>query len=1111
MSIVPDSARIAVSGAGVPIDAIQWPSGQFPTGSPGSNLCAFLASMNASFGFNLTPHTFTTEWVPKGDPCAFHGASGQLPPIGSKIEFYVGNFLIRGNITHADYTSTNAGTIVNVNIEDNRKELRAVKVHTEDLGGSVPSGVISVARGYREANGLTDVNNNPSDPLIREYSRILEIGSTYDQVLDAIDTAFTEDRSRFPQSELPSAAVIEANIGANVDTIRWQFNLTPLDEAITRILQDTGFDWYWSMNNNQINIINKKLPFEVTEPELLELVGQFGSASGLNETKQTGFGQDVVPDPTRFRVLGGHQHGFLNSKLLSPIDGLDTSAVDGLTYNSPGSVGDQVIFRKYWDQLTIGFYDAAGFYRTYVPTEKELQLSLAGIEQWTYFKKYQTAAPTDSPPGYNLPADDGSIAAQDTTFESRLSPLQPLADEASGANQSGIRIISNRRDSEHNWVIAFYQRVRNHAARHYGRTYVASGLLFNQGSGLYRLIDSAWANVENQIQGNPLSISGVSGPFTEDYEINRDLGPISPFVTEDFRVSAHCVLPGDTVYGAQGDDVPASFANWTEDAAPFNPDGDGSHYIPVQLTVVGQRVIDPRNDDLYAFEAFGEGTLMCQLPINCGPESGLAEDNVIKDLETIISTDRKVNGSGILDIINPAIVLNAYSELSGVAVPVEARARYGQIFPRTWVEGDPHYQRDEDVQLDDQFVPWAFSPEGSKTSIDVMTDRALTRVRGKIVNSSSARYADFQQVGLPLLSFDSFANQGLGPSGLYGEISHGVSELNIQFGGDGFITRYKIKSYFPQFGKEAPLGERIRAILNGIINPIDFTFLDIGSQIPEPAANPFIDADPAPVPIFFDSEKRAVRVTISEVANVFTLSSTPPAARERYRGVDGNGYTKPAPNAGADIDFQEGAICVDGFLNINDEAIYHTDKFELPNRTNLLRYFTGGRPFGNATIVEVAAEVGGNYDVTIVDPGAEAFGIERAIQGIPVLNGSVSVGDKTTLASQGDADVVPGDANNIFLNGTSFGAGVVPVEITAVQNRGSTSATATCVQLNTEGVVDLANGETFSGVIPIPKREFAFSGIKGFLATTVVPNAQGSGVSTSFVNIANDPFIHAAF
>jgi hypothetical protein len=722
------------------------------------------------------------------------------------------------------------------------------------------------------------------------------------------------------------------------------------------------------MDAAKVNLISRKVIFDISENDILDLVSQFGSNSGLNETKQIGFGKDVVPDPTRFRVIGGHQEGVVNSPLISPIDGLDTSALD-----------DNIVFSKVWDKISVGFYDADGFYRTYIPTEKELQLALAGIEQWSYFKKYQTADPNGDPAGYGLPSDAGSIAAQHPTFQSRFDPLMPLGGLAGGAAESGIRVISNRRDSEHNWTIAFYSRVHNHSSRHYGRSYILEDFVFNDASGLFKPVDAAWANVDNQVQGFELSPSGsisTSGIFVEDYEINRDLGPISPFVSDDFRVRAHCKLPADTVYGPQGDDVPASFGNWTEDAPAFNPDGDGSHYIPVDIVIVGQRVINPRSDDLYGFEAFPEGTLWCQLPINAGPSGGLVSDNVINDLGTLLTIKNKLTGSGLLDIINPALVLNVYDSLSGVAIPVQARSRYGQTYPSEWVLGDKHYERDEDVQLDDQFVPWAFSPDGNKTSLQVMTERAIRRVEGKTVPLSSSRYADFSQIGLPLLSFDSFASQSIGPSGFYGETSHGVNEVNITFGLDGFATRYKIQSYFPKFGKEAPRGERVRAQINGIINPIDFVDLELlGQNPPDPGRTDF-PGDPFPPPPFTGDDERAVRVTINEVNNVFTLDSTTGTQEdERYRGIDENSYTKP-PRAldSSNKDFSEGAICIDGFLNIDDEALYHADEFELPNGNTVLRYFTQGRPFGNGTIVEVERANGDNYDVTIVDPTAESSG-----------------------------------------------------------------------------------------------------------------------------------------
>ena len=1119
MSIVV-SDGIVVSGVGVPLNGIEWPSGQFVTGEPGSNLCAFLSSINASFGFDLTPHSFQCEFVPCGDPCAFHGASGQLPDIGHSLELFVGDFFFRGKVTHSDYTSSVGGTLVSVTVEDDRRSLRSVKIHTEDLGEDAPSGVVSIARGYRKLKGLDDVNGDPNDPNIKEYRRILQFGGTYSQIIQAIDLQFNEGTCSVPVSDLPTVEQLEKNIGGTIEAIRFQFNLTQLDEVLSRVLLDTGYDWYWNMDAQRVNLINKKAVFDISELDILELVSEFGSASGLNETKQIAFGKDVVPDPTRFRVLGGHQEGFINSHLLSPIDGMDTFGIDGHLSSTVKVPNVDLVFQPAWTRLTIGFYDNDGFYRTYMPLEKELQLALAGIEQWSYFKIYQTTSPSNNPPGYGLVVDDGSTAAQHPTFQSRLDPLMPLAAIGTGNEVSGIRIISNRRDAEQNWVLDFYARVRDHASRHYGRSYVAEGILFHEASGLFRLIDAAWANVDNQVEGHALSSSGVvtlgggSGVFLEDYEINRDLGPISPFVSDDFRVRAYCRLPANTIYGPQGDDNPASFGNWTEDAPPFNPDGDGDHYIPVDLSIVGNRVVNPRSSELYSFEDYPEGTIWCQLPINAGPSGGLVVDGTISTLATLLTTNTKLGGSGLRDIINPAIVLNVYDSLSGVALPVESRGRYGQSYPSQWVLGDLHYERDEDIQLDDQFVPWAFSPMGNETSLQVMTDRAVRRAEGKIVPRSSSRYADFSQVGLPLLSFDAFAEQNIGASGLYGEISHGVSEMNITFGLEGFLTRYKVQSYFPKFGREAPLGERVRAQLNGILNPIDFTTLGLLNQDPGPPSDPLLPDDPFLPPVFFDREERAVRVTITSVNNIFTLSSLPGSeADERYRGEDRNLYEKPTSAAGsADLDFKQGAICIDGFLNIDDEAMYHTDDFELPGGNTILRYFTQGRPFGNGTIVTVARlnpSDATKYDVTIIDPTTLAtLGEERAIFEVEVLNGMVVVGDRTTLAVQGDGPVSPGASDGtIFINGTvQTAAGVTPVEIIVINTGlGTTTARATCRTLGLagDGNLAIASGTLFGNVVPIPFPELAASGDRGFLTTPMTTPSGGFGQSgpVNFIEI----------
>jgi hypothetical protein len=260
--------------------------------------------------------------------------------------------------------------------------------------------------------------------------------------------------------------------------------------------------------------------------------------------------------------------------------------------------------------------------------------------------------------------------------------------------------------------------------------------------------------------------------------------------------------------------------------------------------------------------------------------------------------------------------------------------------------------------------------------------------------------------------------------------------------------------------------------------------------------------------VFFDAEERAVRVSIIEVNNVFTLASVPGLeTNERYRGRDQNLYIKPHIAGGSsNIDFVNGAICIDGFLNIGDEAMYHTDEFELPGGSTVLRYFTQGRPYGNGTIVNVAqtnASDPTKYDVTIVDPTAlSTLGAERAIFGVEVLNGSVEVGDKTSLVVQGDAPVSPGASNGtIFINGTAQeGAGVTAVEITSISGLGAPDASAIVQSLDAGGSLD-SNGTITSGVIPIPNRHLAQVGDQGFLATVTI----GSGTA-NFMQIAREGF-----
>lgn len=1064
---------ITVSGVGIPDNAIAFPSGQIPFGKGGANLYAFLAGANTSFGFNATPHSLDMDFVPvpRNEPI-FHGASGNLPDIGTFLEMFIGDFIFRGRVQHADYQgATSQGTVVKVRLEDDRHSLNRIKIHTEDLGENVPSGVVSVGRAYRLIHGLTDDANDTVDALVFDYNKIATQGATYSQIIDAIQLAINEGQITFSLNQLPSISQLEANIGGAIEALRFKFNMTTLTETITTILQDSGYDWYWNMTSQQVNLVNKKAEFDITEENILQLLNEATGYSDISEaTKRLSYGQDGVSEPTRVRLLGGRQQGIINSDLLSPIDGLDTSALDG-----------NVTFYPAWQNISVGFYDAGGNYRTYIPQDKELQMALAGIEQWSYYKIYQTKKPSLG--GFATTGDAGSRAAKHEDFRSRFDPLETLADIAGNDSENNIRVINNRLDEAQNWTMDFYSRINSHAQRHYGRSYIASGVIYNEASGLFMPVDSAWCNIENQINGQTLSASGSTGPFPENYKISTDLGPISPFVSNDWRVSPHVVLPADTTYGPQGNSAPASFTEWTEDAPPFNPDGDGKHYIPCTLQVVGKRIINPRSSTLYGFEDYPDGTLWVQLPVIAGTTSA---DGILANLSTMIEMSKEVGGEGLFDLVDPTILITPYETLTGVAIPVESRERYGQVYPNPWVMGKLHYQWQEDVTVDESFVPWNFYPIGDDTSLKIMTDRAIRRVQGQYVTHVFSRYADVEQVGLPTITFDSFANQGINASGEYGARTHGITEMNLTFSTAGYTSRYKLASYFASFGKEAPLGERVRAELDGILHPIDFTTLDLTNPAPPPSINPPPAGDTPYLPYLFGEKKTALKVIISQVNDVFTIdyaanpSSGP--VEERYRGRTETGdYEKP-PTYSGDEDFVSGAICVDGFLNHGDEALYHADEYEYDSSLGtrkVYRYFTGGRAFGNGSIVTVKqanAIVPTNFDV-ILDGS-----LARAIVNVGVLGGgSTSVDDTTTLVINSDAKVKPGNAASGLFIQTSAGSSV-PVEIISIDNPGTSGAFAYARKINSYLQPD--NSQSLTSGTPFPFPSHARVGDQGLLATT---------------------------
>jgi len=1049
--------KVLVSGLEADFVAFKAPSGTW-----GVDLDAYLVSMNATFGFNLTPHRFSLQFI----PTEFNGASGQLPTIGIYTSYEVRQgscsqgFLMAGNIVHADYQNGANGTIVKIEVEDRRKDiLDVIKLSTEDLGRNTPSGVISVGEVYRQKTGFDDLAGNISDARVKEYRNISELGATYQQIWEAVEWGSTNGLVDFNISGIPHPDIVAAQMLSSTEPLRWKFSTTPFSQVITTVLSDTSYDWYWGMNDDTIKVVSRKVTFDVNEDSLA-----IQQLSPDNATFT--FGADKVQAPSKVTVFGANQEGFLNSNLLSAIDGVDAPA------------GVDFTFVPAWDNMNLSFIDAFGVWRTYKPTEKELQMAQKSIEHWTFFKIYQTVA---APDGWGIAADEGSIAAQHVTFQSRIDPLMPVVDFYENA-LSGLRIITNRVDREHNWVLEFYSRVQNHAASHYGRTYALSGIAFNENEGEYKILDAAWCNIENQRQD-------TSQPFGENYDINNIYAPVAPFLTQDFKIRAHCVLPSSTIYGPEGFSVPAAFADWNEDAHPSGSQ-TFDHYIPVSIRRVGQKVINPRAEG-NVFEDYPEGTLIAQLPILAG--TGIFIEQALDTVVTLFEAGAAAHQSGIVDALNPIELVGALPTLSGVAIPVQIRHRYGQVYPALWTSGAGSGTR-EKVIISDNFAPWKYFPQNQKTSVDIMSERVSGFIDAQLIEVTESRFANLDKIDWPIVSFDSFANQNQ-VSGIFGRRDHGITDVSVSIQEGIPRTKYGIKSFFAEFGKDAPLGERNAGILDGIIHPIDFTDFDATQPgRPAPDTRPLGDRPILPPLPPVTQQKFVYAVTITSVINRGNASLP-----EHYFSETKDGTPKPGgildPLDSLDL------TCRDGFFNVGDHGLYIVEYKANGQRR---RYYTGGTDLtAGAGVAHITA-----INVNDVDIQYRGF----ALTAVPTLGKAPSdtvVNEQGTIITDGttrpDQEVnitglrperdVPAGCFFQPSSGTAAAtAAATPVMISGIAAFGTSGATASVVPIIPSG----SNGEyamsgaTTIGVNIIPIPAYATSGDIGILAA----------------NSANDNFVY---
>jgi hypothetical protein len=1039
-----------------------------PSGTWGVNLDAFLVSLNAGFGFNQSPHKFTLQFV----PTAFNGASGELPPIGIYTTYEVRpgacdvGFFLAGNVTHADYANSANGTTVRIEIQDRRLDvLDEVKITTEDLGGNVPSGVVSVAEVYRRTIGFLDASGNVSDSRVKEYRNITDLGATYQQIHEALIFSSGLGITNFDTDKIPSPAQIAQNLLGSTEPLRWKFTASPLSQVISTVCSDASYDWYWGMHDDKVKLVNRKVTFDVDEDSL--------AIQTLSpDSVDFRFGKDEVRSPSKVTLFGAHREGFLNSRLLSPLDGIDEPQ-------------ENMIFSPGWTGVTVSFYDAFGIYREYKPTEKELQMALASIEHWSYYKKFQDTV-------YGDGSDAGVVAAQHPFFQSRMDPAMPLVEFYNNA-ASGLRQIANRIDQEHNWVLEWYARISNHANTHYGKTYVLEGFAFNANSGEFKILPAAWCNLENQRQ-NPTE------PFGENYLVDNLYAAVTPFIQEDFKIRGHAVLPSSTVYGPEGFDPPASFTDWNEDAGASG-DKTFEHYVPVTLKRVGQKIINPRSEG-NAFEDFPEGTIIAQFPILIA--SGRTQDAILADLVTLHELGVLAANSGLQEIRDPTILVLAQSGISGVAMPVQIRERYGQVWPALWTSGTGSGTRDKLV-IDDKFAPWQYFPIGQKPSVDVMSERVSGLIEAELIGVSESRFADISKVDWPFVGFDNYANQSL-ISGIYGRRDHGVTDITVTYQDGVAKTNYGIKSFFADFAKEAPLGERNAAVLDSIIHPIDFMELNNTSERGPSDIRPIGDGSPVPTTIPPEGIRKEIyAVEITSITNRGSADEP-----ERYFSKTKSGTPKP----GGIIDplDQFDLICRDGFFNVGDHGLYIVEYKENNQRR---RYYTQGTDLTTGGFVA---------EVTSKDVGARTVDITYrgfAITDMEVMNGSdvdaINAGEKGTIVTDGtqhaenDNNITgvrperPAPEGVFFLpvnsgvSAAAAGSGL-PVIIQTISNPGESGALATVQVAIPSGANNepVGSGATTGNVQPLPHAAFAQSGDAGVFLD--------NGVGDQFIFIARQGF-----
>lgn len=929
-----DSIHIDVSGQPTFSQSkIDFPSGIFKI-----PLNAHLSAVNASFGFNNTPHRFDLEYI------SDKFSSEVLPPIGSGVQFTIGDsFLIQGRINHADFQKSPNGNIIRVSIEDIRLDIDDIYIDTFGIFGSADTPVQNVVDvRYWYLINFIKTNGVGRNRAVKDLKLLEEHGATYRQIYEA--TKYFEEQVGTINdiiSKLPDPEIIEAQLPFDPDAYRWQFRSQPFLDALSRILNDVSYDFYWNMQDKKINVINRKFVVNI-DKDNIPVAGDTSPITTLR------YGNDEGERPTSIAILGAQMEGLIGRGTLKTQSGayeIDPSGTlghdiyelgidpfaSGPFLSDPGGLSEGIInisafpvFKPGWRGSKIKYFTADGRIANDFPTDREIRAALKGIEYWAMEKKLENRIDVAT-----IEADRGTTQNQPNVISA-----------------SGLGLMDNRGAPGDSWVIEWYNRVRNFAQNHFARTYI-----LDEGTSLFseldeiEIVEAAWCNIENLTD---------SKTFEDNYKIKNKYNPLQPFWDAEnnkmrawasFRIrSGFDNITGRSFvktpkWGPDGKGSPGQYAEYNE--------VDDTQYVPIEVRK-WDNAEDAFEEKFLDFIHSRERGLMIRLPNICWAEFDPSqEDSSYSSKPILRAFGEAFKGKTQHDIhVDPLKVGRVFERISNIAIPVRVKRRYGYKWPFPWASGTG---TTFELQIRDDLAPWSFEPRGVSKSWELMNEEAKSSLSSRVSTRNFVTFAEVEKLGLPLISFDNFADQSFSNS-VYGLVSHGVTSLSVRKSSNWWQTKYSVKSHFPQFIKARPIRDRIE-------EQFEFIAKRLERKIPPRRTRAF-----QPPQLFEPqtNDGRAIFEKRSKDTVNLPVTITQVRGRvsgdEHYVSIDDNGNIWPAAfrfsslDTSSNIFNQRKARAVDGFLEVGMRSVYH---YEEQEDGSFVHYFTGGVSLSDGRIVEL--------------------------------------------------------------------------------------------------------------------------------------------------------------